>query len=59
MQFATECRERALVLMEIAKETPEFKDRFLAVAQLWLTLAALEDQINVSVDQSHKLNLFH
>lgn len=59
MQFATECRERALVLMEIAKETPEFKDRFLAVAQLWLTLAALEDQINVSVDQAHKLNLFH
>jgi hypothetical protein len=59
MQFATECRERASVLTEMAKETPEFKDRFLAVAQLWLTLATLEDQINTGVDQSLKLNLLH
>ena len=59
MQFATECRERALVLTEMAKEAPEFKGRLLVVAQLWLTLATLEDQINISVDQSHELNLFH
>jgi hypothetical protein len=59
MQFATECREHALVLTEIAKETSEFRVRLLAVSQLWLTLAELEDQINASVDQAHKLNLFH
>src|SRR5471032_1791042 len=58
MQFATECRGRALVLMEMAKEVPEFKDRLLFVAELWLELAALEDQINASADQFHKSNLF-
>jgi hypothetical protein len=46
MQLASECRKRALVLMEIAKETPKFKDQLLAVSQLWLTLADLEDKIN-------------
>jgi len=50
---------RAIVLMEMAKEAPEFKGQLLAVAESWLTLAALEDQINASVDQAHKLNLFH
>ena len=59
MQFATECREHALVLTEMAKQAPEFRDRLLVVAQLWLTLATLEDQINASVDQVQKLNLFH
>jgi hypothetical protein len=59
MQFATDCRERALVLMDAAKQAPKFKDRLLAVSQLWLTLAALEDQINASVDQAHKLKLLH
>ena len=59
MQFATDCRMRAIVLMEMAKEAPEFKGQLLAVAESWLTLAALEDQINASVDQAHKLNLFH
>jgi hypothetical protein len=49
------------MLMEMAKEAeaPEFKERLLAVAESWLTLAALEDQINASVDQAHKLNLLH
>ena len=45
--------------MEMAKEVPEFKDRLLFVAELWLELAALEDQINASADQFHKSNLFH
>lgn len=59
MQFATECRERASVLTQMAKQTPEFRDRLLVVAQLWLTLATLEDQINVGVDHAHTLSLFH
>ena len=59
MQFATECRGRALLLREMAKEVREFKDRLLFVAELWLTLAALEDQINAGVDQFSKSNLFH
>jgi hypothetical protein len=59
MQFATEYRERASVLTEMAKQAPEFEDRLLVVAQLWLTLATLEDQINIGVDQVDKLNVFH
>jgi len=47
--------------MEMAKEAeaPEFKGQLLAVAESWLTLATLEDQINASVDQVDKLNLLH
>ena len=59
MQFAADCRKHALVLMEIAKESPKFSARLLGVAQLWLTLATLEDQINTSVDQADKFNLLH
>jgi hypothetical protein len=50
MQLADNCRTRALVLMEIAKETPEFKNRLFAVAQMWLCLAALVDQSNISAE---------
>ena len=44
------------MLAEMAKEAPEFKAQLLAFAELWLTLAALEDQINANVDRFHKLN---
>jgi hypothetical protein len=59
MQFATECRERASALTEMAKQAPEFKARLLVVAQWWLTLAKLEDQFNVGVDQTNRFNLLH
>ena len=59
MQFASECRDRALILIEIAKEAPEFEDRLLALAQSWLTLAALEDLINGGVGQADKSHSFH
>ena len=42
MQRTNECRSRALVLMELAKEAPELKEQLLYVAQKWLTLAALK-----------------
>ena len=59
MQLASDCRKRALVLMEMAKEVPEFQAQLLGVADLWLTLAALEDRINAGVDRFHKSNSFH
>ena len=52
MQLTNECRSRALVLMELAKEAPELKDQLLYVAQKWLTLAALREQFNVGTDQT-------
>jgi hypothetical protein len=43
---ARECRTSALVLMEVAKEVPEFKDRLFALADSWLTLAALAERFS-------------
>jgi hypothetical protein len=45
MQFSDDCRSRALVLMEIANESPTFKEQALAlaIAESWLTLANITD----------------
>jgi hypothetical protein len=45
MRFADACRNHALLLLEIAKEAPEFKDRATDLADMWLTIADLEDQL--------------
>jgi hypothetical protein len=42
------------VLLEIGKESPAFKDQMLALAQMWLTLAVLEDQIIIWADQAER-----
>jgi hypothetical protein len=47
MRLSDHCWQHALVLLEIADEAPEFKDRAVALAQMWLTLAVLEDQTTV------------
>jgi hypothetical protein len=39
MQFSDDCRSHALVLMEIANESPKLKEQALALAETWLTLA--------------------
>ncbi len=39
MQFSDDCRSHALVLMEIANESPKFREQALALAETWLTLA--------------------
>jgi hypothetical protein len=39
MQFSDDCRSHALVLIEIANESPKFKEQALALAESWLTLA--------------------
>jgi hypothetical protein len=41
---AADCWKRALVLLEIAKESPEFRDQAAAIARLWLTLAEIEER---------------
>lgn len=43
MNIADECRRRALILKEIAKEAPDFEARALFVAEQWMTLAAIEE----------------
>jgi hypothetical protein len=56
MQLADNCRTRALVLMEIAKEAPELKNQLFAVAQMWLCLSALIENNNISSEQADKSN---
>jgi hypothetical protein len=48
-----DCRARALVLLEIAEEAdrPEHKSQALAVAQLWLTFAAIDEALTVWREQ--------
>jgi len=44
MQFSDDCRSHALVLMEIANESPKFKEQALALAESWLTLANIHNR---------------
>jgi hypothetical protein len=48
MKIIRECRMRADILMSIAKEAPELESQLLYVAQEWLALALLKEQLNAS-----------
>ena len=50
MQIIRECRTRAARLKELAKETPELEGQLLYVAQEWLTLATLWEQLNADAE---------
>jgi hypothetical protein len=55
MQIIRECRMRALILTEIAKDAPELEVQLLYVAKKWLTLAILMEQLNAGADRAvHK-----
>src|SRR5437870_12830417 len=44
MQFSDDCRSHALVLIEIANESPKFKEQALALEESWLTLANIHNR---------------
>ena len=46
MQIIRECRTRAAILTELAKDAPELEHQLLYIAQNWLTLAILSEQLN-------------
>ena len=50
MQIIHECRLRATILTELAKDDTELETQLLYVAQEWLTLAALREQLNTDMD---------
>ena len=56
MHFARDSRECALALLHISQESTKFKEQAAALAQMWLILAAIEDRLGVSVDQSIPTN---
>ncbi len=48
------------ILAGLAKVTPELENQLLYVAEKWLTLAIIGEQLNVDVDRvAHKLSARH
>jgi len=47
------CRARALVLLEVAEKTehPEYKAKVAALAEVWLTLAAIDDALAIWAEE--------
>jgi hypothetical protein len=45
MQIVHECRMHAAILTWIAKDAPEVESQLLYVAETWLTLATLREQL--------------
>ena len=47
------CRERALILLEVAEKIdhPDYKARAVAAAGAWLTLAAMDDALAIWADE--------
>ena len=41
MRIASQCQERALLLLQIAQECPEFRDQAVYLAREWLDVAAV------------------
>jgi hypothetical protein len=41
MQIVSNCQNRALVLLQIAKECPEFREQAFYLAREWLDVAAV------------------
>jgi hypothetical protein len=54
MRFVHDCRQHALVLLEMAEKSPVSKERLLATAYSWLALAAIQDQLNVALDRAQR-----
>ena len=52
MQIIRECRMRAAILTELAKDAPELEDQLFYVAKKWLTLAILREQLNAGADRA-------
>lgn len=61
MQMVRECRIRAVILTELAKEAPpELEIPLLYVAKKWLTLAILVEQFDVDTARTaQKLSARH
>jgi hypothetical protein len=57
----TDCRTNALILLEIAQiaDLPEYKMQAFAVAQMWLTVAALEDARALRADDAKRETSLH
>lgn len=41
VRIANQCQQRALLLLQIAQECPEFREQAIFIAREWLNIAAL------------------
>lgn len=41
MHIASRCEQRALLLLQIAQECPQFREQAIFIAREWLNIAAL------------------
>jgi hypothetical protein len=55
----TDPRECALVLLEIAKRSPNSRDQALHLAQMWLIFSVLEDALAIWVDEVKRETTAH
>jgi hypothetical protein len=56
MPIIRECRMRAAILTGLAKDAPELENQLLYVAEKWLTLAIIAEQLSSGADRAlHKL----
>ena len=56
MRLIRECRMRAAILIGLAKDAPELENQLVYVAQKWLTLAIIAEQLSSGADRArHKL----
>ena len=56
MPIRTEARERAAKCLKLAEVDPAFSPQFTVLAQEWLALALVVENINMIVDQAEKDN---
>jgi hypothetical protein len=41
VRIANQCQQRALLLLQIAQECPQFREQAIFIAREWLNIAAL------------------
>lgn len=47
MRIASNCRDRALLLLQIAQECPQFKERATYLAHEWVVVAAIAEEFGL------------
>ena len=54
MQIVTRCRERASVLLQISKESEQFKKQAAFLAREWLIVASLRERFVLRATQTDR-----
>jgi hypothetical protein len=48
MRIVSQCQDRALLLLQIARENPQFEEEAAFLAHEWLAIAALRNSLGVA-----------